>query len=86
MYLFLWAAIFVSFVSSVSSFGNSLEDFFFETLVILSGTLLPTKSPDASAVFWIALANAVFIAPVVDFLALSRSFWPYLLLKLLPTF
>ena len=42
----------------------------FETLVILSAILLPTKSPFASAVFWIALFDAVYIAPVVDFLAL----------------
>ena len=52
-------------------------------LVILSAILLPIKSPVASAVFWIALFDAVFIASVVDFLALSRRFWPYLLLKLL---
>ena len=39
-----------------------------------------------SAVFWIDLFDAVFIASVVDFLALSRSFLSYLLLKLLPVF
>ena len=72
MYLFLREAISTS--SSVSSFGNYLADFFFETLAILSVILLPIKSPVASAVFWIALFDAVFIASVVDFLALSRSF------------
>ena len=51
-------------------------------LVILPAILLPIKSPVASAAFWIALFDAVFIASVVDFLALSRSIWPYLLLKL----
>ena len=51
-------------------------------LVILPAILLPIKSPVASAAFWIALFDAVFIASVVDFPALSRSFWPYLLLKL----
>ena len=69
MYLFLGVAI---STSSVSLFGNSFEcncvvvDFFFETLVILSAILLPIKSSVASAVFWIALFGAVFIASVVD--------------------
>ena len=49
-------------------------------LVILSSILLPIKSPVASAVFWIAFSEAVFIASAVDFLALSRNFWLYLLL------
>ena len=48
MYLFLEVALSTS--SSVSSFGNSLVDFF-ETLVNLSGILLTIKSPVASAVF-----------------------------------
>ena len=61
---------------------NSVENFF-ETLVILLAILLPIKPPVASAAFWIALFEAVFIPSVVDFLALSRSFWPYLLLKFL---
>ena len=59
---------------------NSAEDFF-ERFVILSTILLPIKSTLASAVFWIALFEAVFIASVVDFLALLRRFWLYLLLK-----
>ena len=70
----------ISTSSSISSFGNTLSDFF-ETLVILSAILLPIKSPVASAVFWIALFQAVFIVSVVDFLAVSKRFWPYLLLK-----
>ena len=65
MYLFLGEAISTS--SSVSLFGNSFVNFFFETLVILSAILLPIKSPASSAVFWIALFDAVFIASVVDF-------------------
>ena len=44
---------------------NFVEDF--ETLAIISAILLPTQSPVASAVFWIALFEAVFIASVVDF-------------------
>ena len=48
------------------SFSKFLEDFF-ETLVVLSATLLPIESPVASAAFWIALFEAVFIASVVDF-------------------
>ena len=48
--------------------------FLFQALVILSSVLLPIKSPVVSAVFWSALFEAVIIASVVDFLALSRSF------------
>ena len=47
---------------------------FFETLVILSAMLLPVKSTVASAVFWITFFEAVFMASVVDYLALSKSF------------
>ena len=54
-------------------------------LVILSAILLPMKSPVASALFWIALFDAVFIASVAEFLELWRRFWLYLLLKLLAT-
>ena len=71
MHLFLRVAFSTFF--SVSLFCKYLVGFF-ETLVILSVILLPIKSPVASAVFWIALFEAVFIASVVDFLALSRSF------------
>ena len=78
MYLFLWTVI------SKSSLLLLLLEGFFETLVILLAILLPIKSPVASAAFWIALFEAVFIASVVDLLSLSRSFWPYLLLQLLP--
>ena len=71
--------LFLGVTISTSSFispllCNSFGDFFLETLVILSAILLPIKSPVASAVFWIALFEAVFIASAVDFLALSRSF------------
>ena len=54
-------------------------------LVILSAILLPVKSSVASAGFWIVLFKAVFIASVVNFLALSRSLWLYVLLMLLTT-
>ena len=64
--------------TSASLFCNSFADFF-ETLAILS-------APVPSVIFWIALFDAVFIASVVDFLALSRSFWPYLLFKFLTVF
>ena len=53
--------------------GNFLVDFL-ETLVILSAILLPTKSPVASAVSCIALLEAVLIASVADFLAVSTFF------------
>ena len=57
-----------------------------ETLAVLSAVLLPIKSPVGSAIFWIALFEAVFIASVVDFLAVSRGFWLYLVLKCVPMF
>ena len=66
-------------VNSISLLLLLLSDFFFEIVVIS----LPTKSPVASAVFFIALLEAVFIASVADFLAVSTSFFPYLLLILL---
>ena len=62
-YLFLWVVISTS--SSLSR--DSFVDFLFETLVILSAISLPIKSPVASAVFWIALFEAVFIASIEDF-------------------
>ena len=66
MYLFLWVVISVS--SSVLSLllCDSFVDFL-ETLVILSAILLPIKSPVASAVSWIAIFDAVFIASVLEF-------------------
>ena len=54
-------------------FCERVEDFS-ETLVILSPILLQIKSPVASAVFWITLYEALFIASAADFFALSRSF------------
>ena len=70
MYLFLG---FVNLTSSLLL----LFDFFFETLVILSEILLRTKSPVASAVFCIALLEAIFIVSAADFLAVSTSLFPY---------
>ena len=67
MYLFLGAAF--SAPTSISLSCKAFADVF-ETRVILSVILLPIKPP----VFWIALFQAGFIAYVVDFLALSRSF------------
>ena len=55
--------MYLLFGASISLFCNSLGNFF-ETLVILSAILLPIKLPVASAVFWIALFEAVFIASV----------------------
>ena len=63
IYLFLW----VDNSASSSIVGKFLVDFF-DMLVILSASLLPIKSPVASAVFWIAHCDAVFIAFVADFL------------------
>ena len=81
--------VYLSFDVSDSSldllFCECVEDFL-EILVISSAILLPIKSPVASAVFWIALFEAVFIASVVDFLALSISFWLCLLFRFLPIF
>ena len=69
MYLCLGAAL--STPSFVSLFCKAFADVF-GTLVFLSAILLPSKSPVASAVFWIDLFDAVFIASFVDFFALSR--------------
>ena len=55
---------------------NFLVDF--EALVILSVMLLPIKSPVASPVVRNARFEAVFTEFVVDFFAISRSFWLYL--------
>ena len=65
--------MYLYFGASISSFCNSLGEFF-KTLVNLLAILLPIKSPVASDVFWIALFETVFIATVVDFLAQSRGF------------
>ena len=67
MYLFLCV---VNCTSSSSSSSSSLLLDFFETLVILSAILLPIKSPVASAVFWIALFEAVFVASVFIFISI----------------
>ena len=45
---------------------NPFENFCV-TLVILLAILLPTKSPVASGIFWIAYFEAVFIASVLYF-------------------
>ena len=76
MYLFLWVVISTISLLLLLLLLLLLEGVF-EKLVILSANLLPIKSPVASAVFLISLFEAVFFAPVVDFLALSRSFWLY---------
>ena len=52
----------------------------FGPFVILSEILIPIKLPVTSAVFCIALFEAVLSALVADCLAISRSFWLYLLL------
>ena len=78
--------VFFGIFSSLLPASKLFGDDFFETLVILSAILLPVKSPVPSAVLLIALFDAVFIASVVDYVALSRSFLLYLLLKFLPIF
>ena len=67
MYHFLEVAISTS--CSISLFCEVFADFFFETLVIFSAILLPIRAPVASAVFWIALFEAVATASVVDILS-----------------
>ena len=88
-----------SIILSLSSEGINLSlsissafvsEFFFgevfETFVILSEILFQIKSPVPSAVFWINLFEAVLSAFIAGFLAWSRSFWLYLLLKFLLLF
>ena len=81
---------FVSFSAVSELFSGEV----FETFAILllldlftrSAILLPIKSPFASAVFWIALFEAVLTASVADCLVWSRSFWLHLLFKVLLIF
>ena len=70
----------------VSIFSSLFCGDVFETLVIWQSILFPIKSPVASAVFLIALFEAVFSASVADCLAWSRRFWLYSLLKILLIF
>ena len=56
------------------SFGISLVVSFEDVFVISSAILLQIKSLVAFTVLSIALFQTVFVASVVDFLALSRSF------------
>ena len=63
--------------SLASLFCERFQDFF-ETLVILSAIFLPIKSPIASAVFRIALFEAVFIASVVDFFLRYQSVFDHI--------
>ena len=65
---------FGDFVSLLGSSFCKYARGFFDAIVILSAVLLPIKSPVASAVFWIALFKAVFIAAVVDFLTFLTVF------------
>ena len=53
----------------------------FEILVMLSVILSPIKVPVASAVFWIAIFEAVFVVDCLEFCRFSRRFWLYLLFK-----
>ena len=62
------------FTGIVDLFGSSWV--FFETaFVIFTAILFPTKSPISSAVFWIALSNAVFSASVGDIFCGIKNLW-----------
>ena len=65
--MYLSLSIFSSFVSELFC-GEA-----FENLVILSAILFTIKSLVVSAVFWIALFEALLSASQADFLAWSRS-------------
>ena len=71
IYLYLGISLLTSFdcISSLCDFFDPLG-----FAVILSTILLPIKSPVPSAGFRIALFEAVFIASVADFLAVSTNF------------
>ena len=75
---FIWYFYFILFCLE-----SIMWRFCFETNVILFATFIRIKSPVASAVFRIVLFEAVFTAFVIDFVAISRSFWLHLLLKFL---
>ena len=70
--------IYLSFGNCYSSFSSLFCVFldFFETF-ILSAILLPIKLSVASAVFWIALFEAVFIASAVDFFLRYQEFFDH---------
>ena len=80
---FRYFSIKSKFSASFITVSELFCDEVIETLLILSALLLPIKSPVASAIFWIALSEAVLSAYVVDYWACSRNFWLYLPLKLL---
>ena len=52
--------------------------FLFYTEVILLAILFPIRSPVASAVFWTTLLEAVFVASIPVFVAVSINFLTYL--------
>ena len=69
----------IDIFSTVNFFGSSRLRF-----VIVFAISFPTRSPAAaSAIFGIVLVDAVLSASVDNFIVASRSFCPYLLLKLL---
>ena len=77
VYIFFGISVSFSYVFKCNLFEcNSFGGF--ETLAILWVVLLPIKSSVFSAVFWITLFEAVFIASVVGVLAVCRSLWLYL--------
>ena len=74
----------IPLLSSVFSALAVFKLFCDEAFVILSEISLSIKSPVAAAAFWIVFFEADFIASVVCFLALSKSFWLYLVFTFLP--
>ena len=82
-----WIICYLSFDISMVLFSickEGCESFCGEIFVILLAILLPIKLSVDSAVFWITLVDALYIASAADILVWSRSFWFYLSLKSLP--
>ena len=71
LYLSLGISLSFSFVTISELFCC---EFFLNLLNYINNSLIPIKSPVASAVFWIALFEGVLSASVADSLAWSTSF------------
>ena len=70
VYIYIYLPFWIS-ILFLASFSSKL---LFVAFVMLLATLFLIQSPAASAVFWIALFEAVFIAYYPEFLGLSRVF------------
>ena len=76
----------ISLLCTSATFSKLFCCELFQTVVNLLATLLPIKSPVASAVFGITVFAVVLRTSVSVYFALSRSCWLYLSLRFLLIF